>query len=149
MYFNISRNSREHASSSTLHFTPSNTLSLLFHSDFKRSHLDWTSGYNLTINLPRTTGDILFPILDWMSRNDIIPVLSSLILAVNLEKMIQIALNEQTNASSFLFDWFIILFWRPSSSPQKNIIIAYVYVHKYRLRLLMSSLKDQHLVLLS
>jgi hypothetical protein len=48
-----------------------------------------------------------------------------------------------------LFDWFIILFWRPSSSPQKYIIIAYVYVHKYRLRLLMSSLKDQHLVLLS
>jgi hypothetical protein len=39
----------------------------------------------LTINLPRPTGDMLFPILDWMSRSDICPVLSSLILAVNLE----------------------------------------------------------------
>ena len=36
----------------------------------------------------------------------------------------------------------------PSPPPKKKITIAYVYVHKYCLRLLMSSLKDQHLVLL-
>ena len=49
--------------------------------------LVWTSGYNLIINLPTPTGDMLFPILDWMSRSDIFPVLSSLILAVNLRKI--------------------------------------------------------------
>jgi hypothetical protein len=54
--------------------------------DYKRSCLGLTSGYNLTINLPRPTGDMLFPILDWMSRSDICPVLSSLILALNLGK---------------------------------------------------------------
>ena len=78
--------------------------SLLFHSDFKNSCLDLTSGYNLTINLPRPTGDILFPILDWMSRSDIFPVLSSLILAVNLGKIDTNCIKWKKNASSFLFD---------------------------------------------
>ena len=70
-----------------LSFSHHEIHSLLFHSDIKRSCLDLTSGYNLIINLPRPTGDMLFPILDWMSRSDIFPVLSSLILAVNLRKI--------------------------------------------------------------
>jgi hypothetical protein len=34
--------------------------------------LHLTSGYNLTINLPRPTDDMVISILDWMSRSDIL-----------------------------------------------------------------------------
>jgi hypothetical protein len=70
----------------------------------KRSCLDLTSGYNLIINLPRPTGDMLFPILDWMSRSDICPVLSSLILALNLGKIdINAAYSGETENTNLKF----------------------------------------------
>ena len=91
--------------------------------------LVWTSGYNLTINLPRQTGDILFPILDWMSRSDIFLVLSSLILAVNLRKI-------DTNCIKWKKKCFVIFVWliyyfilKALPIPPNKISLLHMYMY--------------------